>query len=192
MTTRFVKGLSLCLAFAAALGCTQTLGPQASSPELKGRVANEEVFRGAGLSEHLYIDGAHLKEGKDYEYTGTLTVNGDIPAKASIHVTNGKLEVTGDVGSNAKLTADLPVNTHQEEYYYTTLIPAGQSFIPVMQVGYTTVIDGLKYPDDPSPAITVKGNIGNKTDIKASYGGNVKVGCYRSAPSQKGCPSPVG
>src|SRR5690348_9436494 len=102
---RFAKAAAIAASFAAAAGCTQNLG----EGYLHGNSVQEDIF-GAGVkTNHLFLDGDHLKSGKEYAYEGgSVTIEGDIAPGVTLTVRSGKLTVLGNVGDNAKITAYLP------------------------------------------------------------------------------------
>jgi len=56
----------------------------------------------------LDIPGNALKQGEKYSFDGMLIVKGDIPDNVALNI-RGPLEVNGNVGSNSKISATLPL-----------------------------------------------------------------------------------
>jgi len=56
----------------------------------------------------LEIPGSALIQGRKYSFKGMLVVKGDIPDEVALNIL-GPLEVNGNVGSNSKISATLPL-----------------------------------------------------------------------------------
>ena len=180
--TMAVAATSLSLAFLA--GCGQPankIGGDARDQSLRGSTTAEQVFTGGPTnSPHTTIDGVVLRAGQRYVVDGTLTINGNVPDRTTIEVNNGRLTVTGDVGNQSRIDVQLPIITHDETT--TMLMPmttsCGQNctMTTMMVMPVTnTIIDGLKYPNDTRPAVTIGGVIGTETSI-SSNGRTVATG----------------
>lgn len=102
-------GAGLCilsLAFMAACGYpSHQLG---TSPGLQGATAAEVMFEGAEAQNHLTIDATALQPKNHYRYEGSVTIRGSVPENTEITVTNGRLEVTGNVGSGSGIAVTMP------------------------------------------------------------------------------------
>lgn len=166
---------SLSLAFLAACGQpANKLGNDAKDPVLRGDVAAEQVFTGGPTNTpHTTIDGAALRAGQRYVVEGALTISGDVPERTTIEVNNGRLAITGDVGNQSRIDVQLPVLSHNE----TTMIlipmttSCGQNCTTttmIMSPVTTAVIDGLRYPADTRPAVTIGGVIGTDATINSN------------------------
>ena len=173
-----------CLAMIFLAGCgpsPQQLGDAAKDPNLHGASAITMVYKDAAPQRVLTVDGSSLKTESRYVYNGALVIKGDVPAKTEIDVSNGKLEVTGNVGNESKLDVRLPVLTHSvtdiilmpmsmscgENCTTTYLMP-----MPVTR----TVEDGLAHPGDKGPAVKVDGAIGNKVTVTTN--GGIEAGAW--------------
>jgi hypothetical protein len=170
-----LSGLTLAFTMTACGPSPQTLGPAATDAGLRGSTAITMVYKDAAAERVLTVDGASLKAESRYVYDGTLVVRGDIPSKTEIDVTNGKLEVTGNVGSGSTLDVRLPVLTHTEDD--TILMPMTMSCgenctttILMPMPSTRTVEDGLAHPGDTGAAVKVDGQIGDKVTITTNGG----------------------
>jgi hypothetical protein len=164
---------------AAALltGCDMRnydIGPSAERDELKGSVAQEQVFTGGPAQAHTTLSARFLESGKSYRVRGALTIEGNVPEKTSITVYDGELTVNGKVGKDASLHVRVPLVTHTE-----TSRGPGYCMKFNGQFGYSnfcrhskTVVDGLKY-DDPDPAIRITGTTGE--NVRLSTDGAIEV-----------------
>ncbi len=180
--TAAITATSLSLAFLAACGQpANKLGNDARDPALRGDVAAEQVFTGGPVNTpHTTIDGAALRAGQRYVIDGALTINGNVPERTTIEVNNGRLAITGDVGAQSRIDVQLPIVTHDETTMM--LIPmtmsCGQNCTTttmIMSPVTSTIIDGLKYPADTRPAVTIGGVVGADTTI-SSNGRTVAAG----------------
>lgn len=187
MKKGFLAKGALVLAFAAALtGCGNQIGPTAKDVSLRGETTQTEVFKGGPMGNDTHISGSALKAGERYDAKGRLTIEGNVPEKASITV-DGKLIVTGDVGNGVSITVDQPVKTHTE---YTTGYCYGYDYASgKFEYSYKmtprceeTVTDGLQY-NDPEAAVNIKGSIGMNTDIR-THGPIVVQGRTMANPNQ--------
>ncbi len=176
--------LSACFLAASLTGCgpsPQHLGDMAKDPGLHGATVVTMVYKDAAPEKVLTVDAHALKTDSRYVYDGSLVVKGDVPANTEIDVSNGKLEVTGNVGSGDKLDVQLPVITHDETNI--VLMPMSMScgtnctttYLMPMPVT-STVEDGLAHPNDPGPAVKVVGAIGNKVTINTN--GGIQAGSW--------------
>lgn len=177
-----ITATSLSLAFLAACGQpANKLGNDARDPVLRGDVTAEQVFTGGPANTpHTTIDGAALRAGQRYVVEGALTINGNVPERATIEVNNGRLAVTGDVGNQSRIDVQLPIITHDETSMMlmpmTTSCGQNCTMTTMMMMPVTsTIIDGLRYPDDARPAVTIGGVIGTDTTI-SSNGRTVAAG----------------
>jgi len=168
---------------AAALltGCDMRnydIGPSAERDELKGSVAQEQVFTGGPAQAHTTLSARFLESGKSYRVRGALTIEGNVPEKTSITVYDGELTVNGKVGKDARLQVSIPLVTHTE----TSTGPGychRMGFDGKVGYGYSnfcyntkTIVDGLKY-DDPDPAIRITGTTGE--NVRLSTDGAIEV-----------------
>lgn len=182
---RLAMGItSLSLAFLAACGQPAAkLGDAAETPDLRGSTVTETVFAGGTADRHTTIDATALKSGQHYAITGTLTINGDLPEKTKLDVINGTLTINGDVGAHSRLNVQLPIVTHSETHIMpmTIVSSCGRNcmttrvtMIPVT----STVIDGLRYPRDPHPAVTITGNVHD--DVRITSNGHTVAGGWNN------------
>jgi hypothetical protein len=150
------------------------IGPTAERDELKGSTRQEQVFTGGPEQTHTTLRASFLESGRSYRVTGALTIEGDIPEKASVTVYNGELTVNGKVGKDASLHVRVPLVTHRES-------SRGPGYCMKFngQFGYSnfcrhtkTIVDGLKY-DDPDPAIRITGTTGE--NVRLSTDGAIDV-----------------
>lgn len=170
---KFVTGLViLSTVFLAACGYpTHHLGTEQG---LQGQTQMEEVYTDAAPQPVLIVQGSQLRPENHYVYNGSLRIEGDVPAHTEVEVTNGKLQITGNVGDESAIETRLPVNTHQETHivlipimhstgksFYTTLMPVPQT---------STIEDGLTHPADTGPAVTIDGQAGNKVEVTTNGG----------------------
>lgn len=164
--------LSLC--FLAACGYpSHQMGAEVG---LEGNVKVEQMFEGAKAQNHLTIDGTALQSENHYLYTGSVTINGDIPAHTEVTIRDGRLHVTGNVGDDSEIDVKLPEQTHQETYRYSTIIMVGKVPVTQWHTGHRTVVDGLAYPGDTSPAVQVDGAIGNGVTVTTN--GGIEAGSW--------------
>jgi hypothetical protein len=171
-------GLGLCaltLAFTMA-GCGYPAHELGQDPTVPVSTMTEVMFQGAGAQAHATVDGASLQSKNAYNYTGSVTIRGDVPANTEINVEGGRLEITGNVGDGAKLTVHMPVHTHSESYTYTTFMMVGKVMIPMTHTGTHDVEDGLAFPQDQHAAVKVGGAIGNKVTVSAN--GGIEAGAW--------------
>jgi hypothetical protein len=160
---------ALACVFAGALaGCGEKIG-EGADPDLRGTTSLSQVFNGGPLQSDTRISATALKEKKSYHASGKLTIDGDIPEKASITVNDGKLVINGNVGDGVKLHVSQPIKTHTE---YTTGWCYGYDYssgryeysFKMTPRCSQTVTDGLVY-DDPEPAVEIKGGAGKGVTI---------------------------
>jgi len=179
--TRAAKKLGIaatCLSLAFLAGCGPTpqhLGADAKDPNLHGTTAITQVYTDAPQQSVLTIDGHALKTDSRYTYNGTLVIKGDVPAKTEIDVSNGKLFVTGNVGSEATLDVKMPVRTHDETSIMLMPIvtSCGNNCTTTMLMPMpvtNTIEDGLVHAGDTAPAVKVDGTIGNKVQVSTNGG----------------------
>lgn len=170
----------LSLAFLTACGPSpQTLGSGATDPSLHGTTAITQVYSDAAPQAVLTVEGSALKPDSRYVYNGPLVIHGSVPARTEVDVTNGKLQVTGAVGDDARLDVQLPVVTHDETNI--VLMPMTMScgnnctttYLMPMPVT-STVEDGLAHPGDTGAAVKVDGRIGNK--VRVTTNGGIEAG----------------
>ncbi|MDP2205306.1 MAG: hypothetical protein Q8K65_03270 [Alphaproteobacteria bacterium] len=164
-------------ATALLTGCDSrnyNIGHGAERDELKGSVRQEQVFTGGPEQTHTTLRASFLESGRSYRVTGALTIEGDIPEKASIIVYNGELTVNGKVGNDASLRVNVPLVTHTK-----TSRGPGYCYKMNGSYGYSnfcrktkTIVDGLKY-DDPDPAIRITGTTGE--NVRLSTDGAIEV-----------------
>ncbi|MBI1214750.1 MAG: hypothetical protein GC185_02900 [Alphaproteobacteria bacterium] len=180
MKHSFFRKSALVLAFAAAAGgmagCSNQIGPQAKTADLHGTTATEQVFNGGPQQYTTRISASALKADQSYRATGRLTIDGSVPDNVSIHVTDGKLTVNGDLGKGDRIDVSQPIATHNENYpdfCYGYDFMAGKFNYSYKFTGCDhTVVDGLKY-NDSEAAVTVTGHVG--ADVKISTPGAVVV-----------------
>ena len=170
----------LSLAFLAACGPSpQMLGSAAKDPNLHGTTAITQVYSDAAPQTVLTVEGTALKPDSRYVYNGPLVIHGSVPARTEVDVTNGKLQVTGNVGDQAQLDVKLPVLTHDETSII--LMPMSMScgnnctttYLMPMPVT-NTIEDGLAHAGDTGAAVRVGGRIGNK--VQVSTNGGIQAG----------------
>ena len=167
-----------CLALVFMAGCgpaPQQLGDAAKDPALHGASSVTMVYTDAAPERVLTVDGGGLKPDSRYVYDGSLVVRGNLPANTEVDVTNGKLEVTGNVGDGSRIDVRLPVLTHTESgmILMPMTMSCGQNCTTtyLMPMPTTnTVEDGLAHPGDTEPAVKVDGVIGNKVHVTTNGG----------------------
>lgn len=169
---------------------TQAVGPASQDPALQGISTRQAIFPGGPLQYLTVLDGSALKPGGVYHFTGKLTINGDLPENVTLNV-DGKLVVNGNVASGDQLSVKQPENTRTEKYdcwnwaygpslsqpnnnsyHYGSRDNACERQIP----------DGLKYKNDPDPAIHVTGTAANNAGLHTN-GGKIAVDGGRVAPA---------
>lgn len=169
---------------------TQALGPASQDPALQGITTRQSIFPGGPLQHLTVLDGSALKAGGIYTFTGKLTINGDVPENVMLNV-DGKLVVNGNVESGAKLSVKQPENTRSEKYdcwnwaYGPSLSqPNNNSYHYGSRDNACErqVPDGLKYKNDPDPAIHITGTAANNAGLYTN-GGKVAVDGGRVAPA---------
>ncbi len=132
-----------------------------------GDSSYSQIFNGAAEQGKVCIvNGSDLSEGGKYAFgDGLLVVDGDVPAKARIHVDDGKLFVTGDIGADARVEASVP----EEISSYTTLIPmfTGKTTIMIPQTHYT--FEGFTYENDTDAAVMIGGNVMDKAVVTSNH-----------------------
>lgn len=148
----------------------EELGAAAKDPALFGQTQTAALYGGENIYPLLTIEGGALQAGHRYRFSGSLRIKGDVPENTAITVEDGWLEISGNVGDKCRLSADLPVLSHQQSH--TVLMPMliGKTTVLMPMTVTDTIIDGLKYPQDKKPAITVKGWIGNEVAAHANAG----------------------
>jgi hypothetical protein len=170
-------GLGLCaLTLAFTAGCGYPSHQLGQDPAVPATAVTESMFDGAAAQQHVFIDGASLQAKNNYTYDGPVTVRGNVPANTEIKIENGRLEVTGNVGSGSTIDVQMPVNSHDETYHYTTFMMVGKVMIPMMQTGHRTIIDGLAFPNDQHAAVRVAGAIGDNVTIHTN--GGIQAGAW--------------
>lgn len=169
MTERLLGRLALACVFAGALaGCGEKIG-EGADPGLRGTTSLSQVFNGGPLQNDTRISAHALKPKKSYHASGRLTIDGDIPEKASITVNDGKLVVNGSVGDGVSLRVSQPVKTHTEYktgwcYGYDYSSGHFEYSYKMTPRCSETVTDGLVY-DDAAPAVEIKGGAGKDVTI---------------------------
>jgi hypothetical protein len=169
---------------------TQALGPAAQDPALQGISTRQSIFPGGPLQFLTVLDASALKPGGIYSYTGKLTINGDLPENVTLNV-DGKLVVNGNVSSGDKLSVKQPENTRTEKqdcwnwaYGPSMSKPGDQTYHYGLRNDACTrvVPDGLKYKNDPDPAIYIAGTAANNAGLYTN-GGKITVEGGRVAPA---------
>lgn len=151
MTMRqiMLKTTALSVCFTALAGCTQKLGPEADTIELRGDISRDRLAQTAVAANVVTINGSALEQGKKYRLSrGVLIIHGDIPARARVEVEAGRMIVHGNVGPKAGLHAYMPENSRVDIYscggrYKTTC--------------RRKIMTGLAFPSDKTPGIQVNG-----------------------------------
>lgn len=170
--SRIATPLLVCFALSAC-GQNAILGENSEDPNLRGHTTITELFNGATTKgTHLTIEGSKLEPDTRYTYNGNVTINGDFPAKSRLDVQHGKIVVNGNVGDSAKLSTDLPIDTHRESYgciQYNIILK-----MPMPSTCWKTVVDGLTFPNDNDPAITVNGHVGDNAKLFSNAGITIK------------------
>ena len=127
-------GMGLCiLAVAFMAGCGYPAHELGQDPAVPVTAVTEAMFDGAAAQQHVTVDGASLQTKNAYNYTGSVTIRGNVPANTDINVEGGRLEITGNVGDGSSLSVHMPVSTHSESYTYTTFMMVGKTMIPMVQ-----------------------------------------------------------
>lgn len=169
---------------------TQALGPASQDPALQGITTRQSIFPGGPLQNLTVLDGSALKPGGIYSFTGKLTINGDLPENVILNV-DGKLVVNGNVASGDKLSVKQPENTRNEKYdcwnwaYGPSMSkPGDQTYHYGLRddACVRTIPDGLKYKNDPDPAIHIAGTAANNAGLYTN-GGKIAVDGGRVAPA---------
>lgn len=176
MTPFFRRAFATVATAALLTGCgPEDIGPKADKDTLKGDIQTEQVFTGGPMQMHTTLSARFLEAGESYNVEGKLTINGNIPEKTSITVHNGELVVNGSVGNESRLTAYVPIVTHQERYtsLCTQYNAALKMTMTLPCTKYKTITDGLRY-DDPDPAITITGRTGEGVSLNTKGGVNVR------------------
>ncbi|MEZ0261198.1 MAG: hypothetical protein ACAH80_09320 [Alphaproteobacteria bacterium] len=168
----------------------QAIGPASQDPALQGISTRQSIFPGGPLQYQTVLDGSALKPGGIYNYTGKLTINGDVPENTTLNV-DGKLVVSGNVAGGAKLSVKQPENTRPEKYDCWNWA-YGASYTKPSDISYhyglrddacTRIIpDGLKYKNDPEAAIHITGSAANNAGLYTN-GGKIAVDGGRVAPA---------
>lgn len=112
-------------------------------------------------------------EGRQLRYVfrerhGLIIVDGNVPENVHIYNPSGRVEVNGDVGMNARVSADLPYETKRESYVTMCSDGEGNSY-PCTR--YRTVFDRFTYDNDHQPAVLVRGDLHWAASLRSSPGG---------------------
>ena len=168
LKTTFLVGLvSLSALFT---GCAKKIGATDSDSSLKGTTTEETLTHSGTPVKRLHLDGKNLQPNTSYTFNNvSLTIDGDVPAGASI-TGDGQIIVTGNVGDNAELDAEVPYYSHQESYTYLMPVMCGKSTILIPTKGYKTIVDGPQPPYDEDPVIVIEGRIGKDVSLSSTKG----------------------
>lgn len=174
----------------SAAANTQALGPASQDPALQGLTTRQSIFPGGPLQNLTVLEASALKPGGIYSFTGKLTINGDLPENVTLNV-DGKLVVNGNVASGDKLSVKQPENTRTEKYdcwnwaYGPSLSQPNNNayhYGSRDDACVRTIPDGLKYKNDPDPAIHIAGTAANNAGLYTN-GGKIAVDGGRVAPA---------
>lgn len=179
LSMKAARAASVCLSFLAVVGCSKTIGPNADDANLRGDVSMTTLFDGGPKVYKSVVDGRSLEPNKSYYMSeGVLIIRGDVPSKTQVKVGTGRIEVTGNVNSKAKVNAYMPERTHSENYVTIEYNAALKMTLPVTRT--RTVRDGLMY-DDPTPGVNVRGYV----DSEALLSSNAGVFAQCASPEAK-------
>jgi hypothetical protein len=163
-----------CLSLGMLAGCgpaPEQLGTGAAKAGLQGTTVSEQVFQGGPQMPHATVDAAALQTGHKYVFDGALSIRGNLPAGTIVEVTHGRLDISGNVGNESRLDVEMPVVSHDEDSIIPVMTSCGKGCMTTIMMPVTnTVIDGLKYPGDHTPAVTVHGTIGDNVTITTNGG----------------------
>lgn len=150
-------------------GCSMNaLGPDAVVPGLRGDTSMTYVFRDdAKLRPHTRISAAMLRAHQTYRAQGVLIVEGSLPDGVTLDITDGKLVVTGNAGSDIRITVTQPIE-HFPEWQD---VPCGG--IGAADACHKKVTVTRRRFDGSDPAVDIKGTAGGNLRIWAS--GTVRI-----------------
>src|SRR5690606_9959458 len=88
------------------------------TPDLRGTHVSRAIFPNGPAQSDIRLQARYLKPDGIYHTTGKLTIVGNVPRGARIHVRDGKLVVKGNVADGVMLDVGQPVMSHSERRYF--------------------------------------------------------------------------
>ena len=170
------------LALGGCMQPTTQLCPTSGQPGI-GEASVAQVFNGAsGAHNVCTVSGADLQQGGKYSYDGgLLIIDGNVPAEARVSVPHGKLYVSGDIGQDATVKAEVP-EVHST-YTTTGLMPISTGktvmMIPTTQTHYK--FEHFKYQNDTDPAVIIEGAVEDGARVTSNHDIYVGGGSAESA-----------
>lgn len=168
LSMKAARAASVCLSFLVVAGCSKTIGPNADDASLRGDVSLTTLFDGGPKVYKSVVDGRSLEPNESYYMSeGVLIIRGDVPPKTTVKVGMGRIEVTGNVNSEAKVKADMPELRHTENYTKPEYNAVFRMDVPVRHK--RIVRDGLMF-DDPTPGVRVGGYVESNASLSSNAG----------------------
>lgn len=163
------KTALLTMTFSALAACSEGIGADAETQELRGDISSAPLVDGATNVDVVTLNASALRSGESYKMSqGVLVINGDVPAKTKINVGMGRIIVNGNVGTGAKVSAWMPEDTHSETY--TCMMYNAALKMSTASVCSRTVRDNLTFASDPTSGVIVSGNVAADATIQSNAG----------------------